>query len=58
MNKYLQVVLLAGAAFLVFAIWRDPATAAQDIGDLVGSLASWVQDVVAKLADFFSNLGS
>ncbi len=58
MNKYVQLVLVLGAGFLVFAIWRDPATAAQDVGDLVGSLASWVQDVVAKLADFFSNLGS
>ncbi len=58
MNKYVQVVLMLGAGFLVFAIWRDPATAAQDIGDLVGIVASWLQDVLAKLADFFSNLGS
>ncbi|MDQ2678503.1 MAG: hypothetical protein M3Y51_07135 [Actinomycetota bacterium] len=58
MNKSVQVVLMLGACFLVFAIWRDPATAAQDLGDLVGSLASWLQDVLSKFADFFSNLGS
>ena len=58
MNKYVQVVLMLGAGFLVFAIWRDPATAAQDVGELVGAIASWLQDGRAKLADFFTTLGA
>jgi hypothetical protein len=58
MNKSLQLVLFLGAAFMVFAIWRNPATAAQDVGDLIGNVASFLQDVVAKLADFLGNLGS
>ncbi len=58
MNKALQGVLLLGGLFLVFALWRDPAGTAQTVGDLLGSIGSWLQDVIAKLADFFSNLGS
>ena len=58
MNKNMQLVLLLAGAFMVFAIWRNPATAAQDVGDLIGAMASFLQDVIAKFADFFSNLGS
>ncbi len=58
MNKLVTPLLLFGAAFLVFAIWRNPAVAAQDVGNLAGSVGSWLQDVVSKIAEFFSNLGS
>ena len=58
MNKLLVPFLVFSAAFLVFAIWRNPAIAASDVGNLAGSFGSWLQDVVAKIAEFFSNLGS
>lgn len=58
MNKFATPLLILGAAFLVFAIWRNPGVAAQDVGNLAGSFGSWLQEVVAKIAEFFSNLGS
>lgn len=56
-NKMMPVLLLAGG-FMVFAIWRNPAVAAQDVGTLIGNLASLAQEAVGKLAEFLGNLGS
>lgn len=56
-NKLMPVLLLAGG-FMVFAIWRNPAVAAQDVGNLIGNLASLAQEAVGKLAEFLGNLGS
>jgi hypothetical protein len=56
-NKMMPVLLLAGG-FMVFAIWRNPAVAAQDVGNLIGNLASLAQEAVGKLAEFLGNLGS
>jgi len=58
MNKLMTPLLFLGAAFLVFAIWRNPATAAADVGNLAGSIGSWLQDAISRIAEFFSNLGS
>ena len=38
MSKKLQPVLLLAGAFMVLAIWRNPATAAQDFGSLLGNI--------------------
>jgi hypothetical protein len=56
-NKMMPVLLLAGG-FMVLAIWRNPAVAAQDVGNLLGNVGSFLQEVLAKLAEFFGNLGS
>lgn len=56
-NKMMPVLLLAGG-FMVLAIWRNPAVAAQDVGHLLGNVGSFLQEVLAKLAEFFGNLGS
>jgi hypothetical protein len=56
-NKLMPVLLLAGG-FMVLAIWRNPAVAAQDVGNLLGNVGSFLQEVLAKLAEFFGNLGS
>jgi len=49
------VVLVVG--FMVLAIWRNPAVAAQDVGAVVGNVAAFLQDVVSHLAEFIGNLG-
>lgn len=56
-NKLMPVLLLAGG-FMVLAIWRNPAVAAQDVGHLLGNIGSFLQEVVAKLSEFLGNLGS
>jgi hypothetical protein len=56
-NKLLPVLLLA-AGFMVLAIWRDPAVAAQDVGNLLGNVGDFLQEVLAKVADFFGSFGS
>lgn len=56
-NKMMPVLLLAGG-FMVLAIWRNPAVAAQDVGNLLGNIGSFLQEVIGKLAEFLGNLGS
>lgn len=58
MNKKLQPVLLLAAGFMVVAIWRDPAVAAQDAGNVLGSVGGFLQEALAKVAEFMGNLGS
>ena len=57
MSKKLQPVLLLAAGFMVLAIWRNPAVAAQDVGAVLGNVGSFLQDVLAKIAEFLGNLG-
>jgi hypothetical protein len=57
MSKKLQPVLLLAAGFMVLAIWRNPAVAAQDVGSVLGNVGSFLQDVLAKIAEFLGNLG-
>ena len=56
-NKLMPVLMLAGG-FMVLAIWRNPALAAQDVGHLLGSVGSFLQEAVGKVAEFLGNLGS
>jgi hypothetical protein len=58
MNKKLQPVLLLAAGFMVLAIWRNPSVAAQDIGDLLGSIGGFLQEVLSKVAEFLGSFGS
>lgn len=55
MNKLVQVLGALAAAVLVLAIWRSPATAASDVGDVIGWLAGLVQEAVGRFADFLSS---
>jgi len=57
MSKKLQPVLLLAAGFMVLAIWRNPAVAAQDVGSLLGNVGNFLQDALAKIAEFLGNLG-
>lgn len=57
MSKKLQPVLLLAAGFMVLAIWRNPDVAAQDVGAVLGNVGSFLQDVLAKIAEFLGNLG-
>jgi hypothetical protein len=56
-NKLMPVLMLAGG-FMVLAIWRNPAVAAQDVGHLLGNVGSFLQEAVGKVAEFLGNLGS
>lgn len=57
MNKKLQPVLLLGVGVLILAIWRNPAVAAEDVGSVLGNVWEFLQDVIARVAEFFGNLG-
>lgn len=58
MNKKLQPVLLLAAGFMVLAIWRNPAVAAQDVGNVLGNVGEFLQEVLAKIAEFLGSFGS
>ena len=58
MNKKLQPVLLLAAAFTVLAIWRNPAVAAGDVGQLVGNIGGLLQVALGKIAEFLGSFGS
>lgn len=55
-NKLLPILLVAGG-FFAFAIWRNPVLAAQDMSDLTGNVAGFLQDAVARVAEFLGSLG-
>jgi len=43
---------------MVLAIWRNPAVAAQDVGNLLGNIGSFLQEALGKVSEFVGNLGS
>ncbi len=55
-NKLMPLMLLAGG-FFALAIWRNPAVAAQDVSHLLGNVGGFLQDAVARVAEFLGNLG-
>jgi hypothetical protein len=57
MNNKMQPVLLLGGGLLILAIWRNPAVAAQDVGDVLGNVWEFLQLVLSKVAEFLGNLG-
>jgi hypothetical protein len=57
-NKLLMPVLMLAGGFMILAIWRNPAVAAQDVGNVLGNVGNFLQELLAKLAEFFGNLGS
>lgn len=47
---------LAGA-FLVFAIWRSPATAAGDVTHILGNVGTILQEALSKVSEFIGSFG-
>ena len=56
MSKLMMPILLLAGGFMVLAMWRSPATAAQDFGSVLGNAGTFAQEVVSKLAEFLGNL--
>lgn len=54
MNKVLQVLAVFAVSVVVVALWRSPATAAGDVGDIIGWAAGLVQEGIGRFADFVS----
>lgn len=54
MNKIVQVVAVLAITVVVVALWRSPATAAGDVGDVIGWVAGFVQEGIGRFADFIS----
>ncbi len=52
MNKIVQVLAVLAASVVVVALWRSPATAAGDVGEVIGWTASLVQEAFGRFADF------
>jgi hypothetical protein len=50
-----KVALAVG--FLILAIWRSPATAAGDVTHVLGNVGSFLQEVLAKVAEFLGSFG-
>ncbi|CAB4535222.1 unannotated protein [freshwater metagenome] len=57
MSKMMMPILLIAGGFMVLAMWRSPATAAQDFGTVLGNAGTFAQEVVSKVAEFLGNLG-
>lgn len=54
MNKLFQVLAVLAASVVVVALWRSPATAAADVGEVIGWAAGLVQEGIGRFADFIS----
>jgi hypothetical protein len=57
-NKMVQVLLFIAGGFMILAIWRNPAVAADDVGSLLGNVGTFLQDAIDRVAEFIGNLGS
>ena len=57
MKKMAQPAAMLAVGFLVLAIWRSPATAAADITHVMGNVGTFLQEVLAKIAEFLGSFG-
>jgi hypothetical protein len=57
MNKIALPIVGLAVGLLVLAIWRSPATAAADVTDVLGNVGSFLQEVLAKIAEFLGSFG-
>ncbi len=53
-NKLIQTVAVIAVSVVVVALWRSPATAAGDVGEVLGWAAGLVQEAIGRFADFIS----
>ncbi|MCP4433889.1 MAG: hypothetical protein GY812_00120 [Actinomycetia bacterium] len=54
MNKIVQLIAVLAASVVVVALWRSPAAAAGDVGEVIGWAAGLVQEAVGRFADFLA----
>ena len=57
MKKMAQPLAVLAVGFLVLAIWRSPATAAADVSHVLGNVGTFLQEVLAKIAEFLGSFG-
>ena len=57
-KAFRSIVVVAGVGFLILVIWRNPNTAATQVGDVFANIGNFLQEVLSKLADFFASFGS
>lgn len=57
MKKVAQPLAVLAVGFLVLAIWRSPATAAADVTHVLGNVGGFLQEVLAKVAEFLGSFG-
>jgi hypothetical protein len=53
-----QILIYLVIAFVVLSIWNSPSTTGNNVGDFLGSVGSWLGDVIDKFATFISGLKS
>jgi hypothetical protein len=58
MKKMAQPLVMVAAGFLILAIWRSPATAATDVGNVLGTLGTVLQEALTKITEFVGALGN
>ena len=54
MNRIVQLVAALAASVVVVALWRSPATAAGDVGEVIGWAAGLAQEAFGRFSDFIS----
>jgi hypothetical protein len=53
-----SILIYLVIAFVILSIWNSPTTTGNNVGDFLGSLGSWVGDLVDRFAEFISSLKS
>ncbi|MFV0318622.1 MAG: hypothetical protein ACK5O2_16870 [Microthrixaceae bacterium] len=54
-NKFVQVLAVLAVSVVVVALWRSPATAAGDVGEVIGWAAGLVQEAIGRFAEFIGS---
>ena len=54
MNRIVQLIAVLAASVVVVALWRSPANAATDVGEVIGWAAGLAQEAVGRFADFLA----
>jgi hypothetical protein len=53
-----QILIYLVIAFVILSIWNSPSTTGNNVGDFLGSVGSWIGDVIDRFAEFVSSLKS
>lgn len=51
-----QLLLYLIIAFVIVSIWNNPTGSAQRAGDFLGSLGSWIVDLIDRSSTFIKGL--
>ena len=51
-----QILIYLVIAFVILSIWNAPTTTGNSVGSFLGSVGSWIGDLIDRFATFITSL--